>query len=205
MNLTQFQLIEKVLFLFNLLVMSEGFADLMLSEFNLARTQPTKYIERVQSHLKYIKPNPEYKKTNSLPFMFDKEGIPKVALLRGVEAFNEFITFLSLAPKLEPLKLQQEIAIKPLSKAEYQTKREVIAELYMRKKKELGDKYKTLDFHYDYGTNNYEISSLLQLVDDNNSDKQRRNKILSWEYKYVGISLAKIKANRYCVYVTFAN
>jgi len=191
---------------FIIIVTLDSFADLMLNEFNLARTQPSKYIERVQSYIKYIKPNPEYnKKTYLLQYMFDKEGVPKVALLRGEEAFNEFIAFLSTAPPLEPLQLKQEIAIKPLSKTELQTKREVIADLYIKKKKELGDTYKVLDFHYDYGTNNYEISSLLQLVDDNNSNKQRRNKILNPEYKYVGISLAKIKSNRFCVYVTFAN
>ena len=187
------------------------FEDLMLGEFNLARTQPKNYIERVQTYMKYIKPNPEYNKKTAntlLPYMFDKEGIPKVALLRGEEAFTEFIAYLNTAIPMDPLQIRQEIAIRPLSKSDLQTKKEIIAELFINKKKELIEKYqyiyKNLDFHYDYGTNNYEVSSLLQLVDDNNSNKQRRNKILNRDYKYVGISYAKIKANRFCVYVTFS-
>jgi len=177
----------------------------MLAEFNQARTQPTSYIDKVKLYLKDIKPNPEYRKNPSLPFMFDKEGVPKVALLKGESSFNEFIAYLTTAEKLEPLILKNEIVIKPHGKAELQTKKEIIADLFLQKKKELGDKYKLLDFHYDCGTNNPEISSLLQLVDDNNSNKQRRNKILNKDYKYVGIALSKIKANRFCVYVTFAS
>lgn len=64
-------------------------------------------------------------------------------------------------------------------------------------------KVKHLNFHYDYGSCNPEISCIIQLVDDNVSNFYRRNNILNPNYNYIGISIAQIKKKKFLVYCTF--
>ena len=74
------------------------------------------------------------------------------------------------------------------------------------KKNEFSDinKYKLFGFHYDNGSIHSEISIILQLVDDNDANGQRRNNILNRDFKYLGVSVGKIKPNRFIVYLSFA-
>ncbi len=81
---------------------------------------------------------------------------------------------------------------------------ETIGELVMNKRQQIEDKYDNYTFHYDCGSNNAEMSAILQLVDDSNSDFRRRNNILDNIFNSIGISANKLGNNKYIVYITLA-
>ena len=71
--------------------------------------------------------------------------------------------------------------------------------------KKMKDQFYIRGFHYDININNPEYSTLMQIIDDYNSNGQRRCQILDKDIKYVGISSGRIKDNLYCIYVVFAS
>ena len=62
--------------------------------------------------------------------------------------------------------------------------------------------YDITGFHYDISPDS-EISIILQLVDDNNSHRQRRKNLLNKESKYIGISSYIIDNYLICSFLTF--
>ena len=60
-----------------------------------------------------------------------------------------------------------------------------------------------INFHYDIMTSNTELSVVLQIVDDTNSNFHRRNNIFRKEGKYIGINVAKISEELFCYYLLF--
>jgi len=75
-------------------------------------------------------------------------------------------------------------------------------EKYLEEKSQYLD-YEYFAFHFDLDVICPLTSVILQVVDDNNFNFQRRNNILNPIYKYIGIVNKKI-GNRFCVYLTFA-
>lgn len=63
--------------------------------------------------------------------------------------------------------------------------------------------YTLFGFHFDYGMIDPILSSVLQLVDDNNCENRRRYNILNPEYRAVGIS-CKVIGKKFCSYFFFA-
>jgi hypothetical protein len=64
------------------------------------------------------------------------------------------------------------------------------------------NKFEIYDFQYDISPNPV-ISTIIQVVDDTNSNYQRRNNIMSDVIKYVGISFGEVKKGIYCFYLLF--
>jgi len=114
----------------------------------------------------------------------------------------EILSKMKPLPKFEVVK---ELSIDvPESSKEWGNK-DNIAMLVNKKKEELKDKYSNFSFHYDMGTNIPEVSTVLQLVDDNvGFAGLRRKNILSENHKYVGVGYNKEKT-KYCFYFLFAN
>ena len=153
--------------------------------------------------IKNIQPNPEPKKNQN--FVYVQEKVPKTMLLKGEVAFREMMEILSKMKPLPKFEVVKELSIDvPESSKEWGNK-DNIAMLVNKKKEELKDKYSNFSFHYDMGTNIPEVSTVLQLVDDNvGFAGLRRKNILSENHKYVGVGYNKEKT-KYCFYFLFAN
>jgi hypothetical protein len=63
--------------------------------------------------------------------------------------------------------------------------------------------YTLFGFHFDYGMVDPVLSSVLQLVDDNNCENRRRYNILNPEYRAVGVS-CRVVGKKFCSYFFFA-
>jgi hypothetical protein len=180
---------------------SSEFAEQLLHEFNLARTEPAIYAKKMERFLKYIKVI-----DNQHLFMYetDYEKYPKINLLTGEKAFLDFIAYLECIDKLPALFLNEEIIIKVPNAVQDMNSYEKISGLITQTKKKLKGYYKGLRFHYDVCFNNPEISAMLQMIDDTNIGQQRRKNIFSRDVEFMGVSAAKIQSKRIIAYVTFA-
>jgi hypothetical protein len=63
--------------------------------------------------------------------------------------------------------------------------------------------YKYFGFHFDLGVVDALTSVVLQVVDDNCFNFQRRNNIFNPNYQYIGINNKKIR-NNFCLYLSFS-
>ena len=169
----------------------------MVIEFNQVRNNPKNYINKINDYMQYIKV-----KNNN--FYFANNNYPKVVLNKGKDAFIDLINYLDKMNKMDELILRSDIALTMPENSEDMNNKEIIYNLIIEKKKQLNGKYKYFNFHYDQGDLNSEISAILQLVDDTNSNLKRRNNILNSNNKYVGISVGRMNNNRYLVYLSFA-
>lgn len=184
----------------------EKFKTDILNEFNSLRSNPCAYTSKVQSHMQYIflKPNPDVR---NVSIYYDNFNYPKINLLQGEPAFKNCIDILEQTQPMQPLTLVDEIAIKVPEQVSEMNDKNRIIELIRRKKNELNElnKYRHFGFHYDNGSIDAEVSTLLQVVDDNNSNGQRRANIINPHFKYLGVSVGKVKPGRHFVYLSFAS
>ena len=127
---------------------------------------------------------------------------PKINLCKGDKTFDDCIKKLSILQKMKEFEYCEDIVIK-VPENNYNNP-EVIGRLIMEKKKEIESKYYDLSFHYDICNLNAELSAILQIVDDTESNFKRRNNIIN-NYDLIGVSVGRIsQKNCYIVYVTFA-
>ena len=56
---------------------------------------------------------------------------------------------------------------------------------------------------YDIMNSNVELSVLLQIIDDTNSQFQRRNNIFDKTIKYIGINVGRVNESLFCYYLLF--
>ena len=170
----------------------------MIKEFNEARTTPRSYITKIKSHMKYIK------RFQGLT-VYDNDDYPKVILNKGDSAFTECIKVLDKHRSIPELKYNEDIAVKVPDKVDEMNNKEKLAESILAKRNEIRDRYTGLSFHYDNSYLDAEVSALLQIVDDTNTNSKRRNNILSLYHEYIGVSIGKNTINgRYMIYITFA-
>jgi hypothetical protein len=178
----------------------------MLKEINEVRTNPNLYADKIKSNMKRVTSlNDDPNCTRQ--FFRINENI-KINLNKGVNAFRECIDYLDNKCKpLKPLEFLDELIFPfPIEKPELASEKEYLTNTFLRISNELKEKnLKIQGFHYDNNINDAEVSTLLQIVDDNNSNGQRRRHILDKNAKYVGINIGKIKSNLYCIYLMFAS
>ena len=87
----------------------------------------------------------------------------------------------------------------------YYTSHTIIEKAINMQFKNMLNNYDIIGFHYDKCIDNPELSLVLQVVDDSNSNYVRRNLIFSKKSKYIGISAIHLKQNMYCFYLIFGN
>ena len=173
----------------------------MVREFNIVRTSPEKYSEKIISFLPCLK----YNLNNNKPY-FDIPNITKINLIKGKEGFDICIDQFKRMKNLEPLELKSELSFPfPHNNTNLCNDKDYITNNFLEMNKKLKDLFYIRGFHYDININNPEYSTLMQIIDDNNSNGQRRFQILDKDIKYVGISSGRIKKNLYCIYVVFAS
>jgi len=171
----------------------KSFINSLFFEYNLARTNPKLYCEKIRSHMKFIK-----MKNNQ--FYYEYEGL-KVSLKNGDTFFNHAIEIMSNLQSLPLIQYNENLTIYVPENYDEQMK----SNLFRDKKQE--DQYlnKNLGFNLDICSMNAEVSCVLQLVDDTLNKGQRRNNILNPNNKFVGISVGKGKKKHYTIYSTFSD
>ena len=173
------------------------FAEKLLSEFNEIRTNPRQYIDKIDKHIHFIK-------TFKGKEIYDHRNEPKIALNRGKAAFLDCISFLQNFEVIHPLILSKDITI---DLNEKEDKEKLLEKRFMNDTiNNIKKKYnlQQLNFHYDYGSSNPEISCVIQVVDDNMSNFYRRSNILNPRYNFVGITINQMKNKKFIVYCTFS-
>jgi hypothetical protein len=179
---------------------SQAFALRMLEEFNLVRENPQNYAQKIKSYCSYIKFSPKINQT-----VFNIPKIIKINL-KNQQAFDKCIESLSQYKPVPRLELREELKFDyPYEKPELCTDKGYLNNNFMEMNMRVKNKFSVLGFHYDININDPEISTLLQVVDDNNSNGQRRKQILDKDVRYVGISSGFLRDNIICIYVVFAS
>jgi hypothetical protein len=178
------------------------FAYELLNQFNLARVDPKAFAKRIEEYIPYIKVIDNF---SYFLYENEKDKFPKVNLIKGERAFRDCINYLESMQSVQPLQLREDITIRVPDKPDEMNSKDKISTLITDKKKEIKESYKTFRFHYDHGYNIAEISAILQIVDDTNSNLQRRHNILLRTHEFLGVSIGRIQSNRYIIYVTFAS
>lgn len=187
---------------------SINFPNDILREINIIRTNPILYVDKIRDFMKYINTD---KKNNHKYILINRNT--KINLSKGEEAFLNCVDFICDFDKkikeknnfLNVLELKKELTLPfPTDDPEKCFNTNYIKENLLILKTKLEENFKLKGFHYDLSTNNPEISTILQIVDDNNSGTKRRNMLLDDSIKYIGVNIGKLKDNLFCIYLVFA-
>jgi hypothetical protein len=175
-----------------------NFIEHILREINKCRTDPSSFANTVEQHVQFIfEENGHY--------FYIRQGMPKIALKRGSDAFYEVAEKLRSMAPLNKLELKEELQVSISDNQEEWAKKEYIANAINEAKHKLKESatYKNFQFHFDIGSPLSENSFILQLVDDTAFKGARSKNILNPDFKFVGISTKKEK-NKNCSYYLFA-
>ncbi len=174
---------------------------------NKTRTNPKSFIDTI----KIWKEKIVYKNNQ---YLLPISNEIYISLNKGVNAFDECITYLNQLEPMNSLIMKEELSIniEENIKENYEesnyTSFSFLEKVIKIKKKELeknNKKYKISGFHYDKSCDNPECSLVLQIVDDNMGDLSRRKNLLNPYFTYIGITTVIIKENVFCYYCLFAN
>lgn len=172
----------------------------MLKELNEVRTNPSSYANKIRQFSGQVTFDENLNKS-----FFIVDANTKINLLAGKEAFKSCAELLSRQAPLCALELRQELKFNfPSQKPEICSSKEYITKTFMDLNNQAKGRYKIVGFHYDISVNDAILSTIIQVVDDNNSNGQRRRHILNERVKYVGINIGKVQEGIYCIYLVFA-
>ncbi len=135
--------------------------------------------------MKFIADDQREDKDNK--YIYYQEGHPSIILNRGAEAFEKCVEILSNTTPKNELQFHSSLNLLIPENKYYWTKREYLLNLISLKKSELKNS-EINAFHFDIGSEDAEISLIVQLVDDNSFNGIRRANLLNEKYKYVGIT-----------------
>jgi uncharacterized coiled-coil protein SlyX len=184
----------------------EKFINDLINEINFARTNPRAYSKKIKNHMKYLTEKVDSER-NDVSYYYKKPNYPKIFMHTGEPAFHNCIKILNEAYPMPPLEFNEDLVIKVPQLVSEMNDKDTLLKLILNKKIELKvlNKYRRFGFHYDNGALDGEVSTILQLVDDNNTNGSRRQNLLNSQLRYMGVSLGKIKSDRFYIYMTFAS
>lgn len=177
-----------------------NFTYQILQYINDVRLNPIEFSHIITSQIEFIEDNLIYS-TNKGKFIFYKEGICQIGLIKGKEAFIDIANKLCMRKPIEKLEYKEDLCMNVSNDmADWVNKHYL--EVYLEEKSSYLS-YEHFGFHFDLGCVDALTSVVLQVVDDNLFNCQRRNNILNEKYRYIGISYKKIN-NYFCLYLSFA-
>lgn len=180
---------------------NEEYQKEVLKLFNLSRNKPLIYCKYIDYCITLISSN------NDGHIVLGKDNTNKISLKEGISKFNECKRCLLQSEPCEELVFDKDLIIEIPEDQSLWLNHDNIKELITNKQNQiLGDNrknYSLFGFHFDYGMIDPVISSVLQLVDDNNCENRRRMNIVNQEYSAVGISY-KMKGRKFIAYFFFA-
>jgi hypothetical protein len=163
------------------------------------RLNPASYAEKVWKNMSNIV-------SNNDSHYFCMPFNSKISLPHGRIAFEECIEILKNKPPMNSLSMIDKLKLPfPDKNPQLANNRDYITKSLIEIAKENKDQCLINWFHYDNNIKNAEISTVLQLVDDNNSRGERRKHLLDENVKYVGINCGPIRRNIYCIYLVFGS
>ena len=176
---------------FNLIKNKENI-NKILNIINKIRNNPKEYIKEIKENKKYIIP---FSKNY---FIFCKNNF-KIALNKGIEAFESAINDLNSRESMSNLVLKNEIIIKIP-----ENENELNDVNYFKNQTEIIKKKMNIDVYFKDYINEPEISILLMIIDDIwNDSHDRRNAILNKDFNYIGINYNIING-KYIAYFSFS-
>jgi hypothetical protein len=179
------------------------FADKLLIQVNILRTNPYKFADNIDNMTKDIQPNEDINKNmSSIPYLFiNPASKEKIGLLHGESAFKKVASVLRTLKPLPELQWTDDIIIE-MKDFQCIDKHE-IEKLVLQKEEEVKEKYPNFIVFYD-AIKDAELSAILQVVDDNTFKGQRRDALLSEKFKYFAVSRQTDKNIKFFNLISFA-
>jgi hypothetical protein len=129
-------------------------------------------------------------------------------LVQGLPSFKEAIKFLEIYYKKYST-LNRLVHISDLKIPFPNDVKLVIDKNYIHNKaeeikKKFKGKYEVTGYTYDITYKDAELTTIMQIVDDNYGNKNRRHNLLNKDIKYIGINYKKLNDEQYAVYILLA-
>lgn len=182
-----------------------SYENKIIELFNLSRSRPLVYCKHIDYAITLITTNFEGQ------LVLGKEDTNKIGLREGISKFNECKRFILQIENISDLVIDNNLCLEIPEDSSQWLDHEYIKKQIIEKQNELininktntNSKYSVFGFHFDYGMSDPVLSSVLQLVDDNNCENRRRYNILNPDYKAVGITYRSV-GKKFCSYFFFA-
>ena len=185
-------------------LIERDFAVELFIQINKLRNNCLSYSKKIDFFSKFVE-EIEGEKYLSLEMT---EFISNSKLVEGLPAFKEAIKFLELYYK-KYSSLKRLIHVSELKIPFPQDLKLVEDNNYIKNKayeiqKKLKDKYEITGYTYDITYKDAELSTIMQIVDDNYGNKNRRNNLLNKDINYIGINHKQLNDEQYAVYILLA-
>jgi hypothetical protein len=177
------------------------FGDKILTQFNSARTNPLAYADKLESLIKFIKPNGNELKNKykeAYKFVLEYSEKKMIGLPSGEEGFKKAIEYLRSCKPICELQWNDEIYI-DYNIDDTETFDSQIKEKICIIKK----KFPLFNMHMDV-VKDPELSAILQIVDDTRYDGRRRETIMNPKFNFMSLSQAKNKSKQILTLVSFS-
>ena len=176
------------------------FGEKMLTEFNLARTNPAAYADKLENLIKFIKPNKDKKNQNreGYTYVLEYSNKKNIGLSTGEKSFRKAIDLLRNLDPVDSLEWEDEIFI------DIQTEHlSNIENVIKEKTNKMKEKFPMLKMHMDM-IRDPELSAILQIVDDTVFNGKRRDAILNQNFNFMSLSQAKDENKQIYTLISFA-
>lgn len=165
----------------------------LLSEINLIRVNPEKYILKMDQYRNKINYD-----INSRTYYLKPNDKLQIRLKQGNEAIEKCIKSLHKQKKLSPVVYDEALCIRQIETRNHHqlasgiqigdlTSINYIKDIFKEKLNEI-TKYEILSFHYDQNAPCGELSAFCQIVDDTGFNLFRRRNILNPKATHIGIT-----------------
>ena len=180
----------------------DPFLDYQTSLFmylNAIRTRPKEYTSIINTYQSLIK----YDNKGAYIYIKNKT-LSKISLYQGTHAFKSTVFQLSNINTLSPFEYDDKLCMTISSEKSLWNSSKHLGMMLKAKSKEMGTRYKKYAINFVMNCVDGELSSLIQIVDDDyRTCGQRKSNVLSKEYTHIGISFLESDSNA-VTYVTFA-
>ena len=169
----------------------DNFSKYIFEQINKIRRNPKEFISKIEESKKNITTD----KNGRLIY----RSKVKVALNKGLPAFDDTILFLEKTEPMDELKFSLKISIPaPQNEDDIKNKN------YLKEKiEELNQNDKIIQAYWRDIINDEETNFILMIVDDSGSKSNKRNNIFNPKFKYIGIRSVKIGKSFAC-YITLS-
>jgi hypothetical protein len=177
------------------------FGEKILIAFNIARTNPTAYADKLKNLMKNIKPiqkNNKYKSKEDYQFVLEYCDRKIIGLPSGELGFTKAIEHLRNLKPLNELQWSEEIYI------DFEIDDPANIENIIKEKADkIIHKFPRFSMHLDV-VKDPELSAILQIVDDTRFNGHRRETILNPKFNFMSLSQAKDKNLQLYTLISFA-